>query len=107
MDGEEPMILELGLAVHLVAAVRTHTAQAFGCPEWDGAGIQAALIATEGPRIAPHRAAMRTRIAELLGTSIDRVNVKGKSVEGLGALAGGRGVAVQAVCLIERGSRAD
>jgi 2-C-methyl-D-erythritol 2,4-cyclodiphosphate synthase len=61
------------------------------------------VIATEGPRIAPHRAAMRARIAELLGLAPEAVNVKGKSLEGLGALAGGAGVAVQAVCLVERG----
>lgn len=60
------------------------------------------VIATEGPRIAPHRAAMRARIAELLGLEAGAVNVKGKSVEGLGALAGGTGVAVQAVCLVQR-----
>lgn len=60
------------------------------------------VIATEGPRIAPHRAAMRARMAELLGVETDAVNVKGKTLEGLGALAGGTGVAVQAVCLLER-----
>jgi len=60
------------------------------------------VIATEGPRIAPQRAAMRASIAKLLGLDVDAVNVKGKSLEGLGALAGGMGVAVQAVCLLER-----
>jgi len=60
------------------------------------------VVATEGPRIAPYRAEMRAKIAELLGLAPDAVNVKGKSLEGLGALAGGLGVAVQAVCLIER-----
>lgn len=59
------------------------------------------VIATEGPRIAPHRAAMRARIAELCGVDPSAVNVKGKTLEGLGALAEGRGVAVQAVCLLE------
>ena len=60
------------------------------------------VIATEGPRIAPARAAMRARLAELLGIEAGAVNVKGKSLEGLGALAGGAGVAVQAICLLER-----
>ena len=58
------------------------------------------VIATEGPRIAPHRAAMRERIAGLLGVDASAVNVKGKTLEGLGALADGAGVAVQAVCLL-------
>lgn len=62
------------------------------------------VIATEGPRIAPHRAAMRARIAELLEIEVDAVNVKGKSLEGIGALAGGTAVAVQAVCLLHRAS---
>lgn len=60
------------------------------------------VIATEGPRIAPHRAAMRAHIATLLDLSPEAVNVKGKTLEGLGALAAGAGVAVQAVCLLVR-----
>jgi 2-C-methyl-D-erythritol 2,4-cyclodiphosphate synthase len=68
---------------------------------WSAVNVDV-VIATEGPRIAPHRTAMRARIAELLGIEVDAVNVKGKSLEGLGALAGGAGVAVQAVCLLER-----
>ena len=62
------------------------------------------VVATEGPRIAPHRTAMRARIASLLGVGAGRVNVKGKTFEGLGALAEGRGVAAQAVCLLREGS---
>jgi len=58
------------------------------------------VIATEGPRIAPVRAAMRARMAALLSIEPDAVNVKGKTLEGMGALAGGAGVAVQAVCLL-------
>ncbi len=60
------------------------------------------VIATEGPRIAPHRTAMRARIGDLLQVAPDAINVKGKSLEGLGALAGGEGVAVQVVCLLHR-----
>ncbi|MBK8178581.1 MAG: 2-C-methyl-D-erythritol 2,4-cyclodiphosphate synthase [Planctomycetes bacterium] len=58
------------------------------------------VVATEGPRIAPMRAAMRSRMAQLLGVDGDAVNVKGKTLEGLGALAHGEGVAVQAICLL-------
>jgi 2-C-methyl-D-erythritol 2,4-cyclodiphosphate synthase len=59
------------------------------------------VVATEGPRIAPHRRAMRERIAGLLGVAPDAVNVKAKTLEGLGSLANGAGVAAQAVCLLE------
>jgi 2-C-methyl-D-erythritol 2,4-cyclodiphosphate synthase len=62
------------------------------------------VIATEGPRIAPQRAAMCASIAHICGIETQQVNVKGKSLEGLGALAGGAGVAVQALCLLERSS---
>ncbi|MDF1838593.1 MAG: 2-C-methyl-D-erythritol 2,4-cyclodiphosphate synthase [Planctomycetota bacterium] len=61
------------------------------------------VIATEGPRIAPHRAAMRERLAELLGIQSNAVNVKGKTLEGMGALAGGTGVAVQAIAMLMPG----
>lgn len=60
------------------------------------------VIKTEGPRIKPHRMAMRESLAKLLKTKVERVNVKGKTVEGLGALAGGAGVEVWAVCLLRQ-----
>ncbi len=60
------------------------------------------VIATEGPRIAPQRDRMRARISELAGVARDAINVKGKTLEGMGALAGGEGVAVQAVCLLQQ-----
>jgi len=60
------------------------------------------VIATEGPRIRPVRPQMRAAIAALLGVDVGCVNVKGKTFEGLGALAGGRGVAVQAIALLHQ-----
>ncbi len=58
------------------------------------------VIATEGPRIAPNRTAMRARLAELLGIQSNAVNVKGKTLEGMGSLANGAGVAVQAIAML-------
>ena len=63
------------------------------------------VVATEGPRIAPHRARMRERMSTLLGIEPDAVNVKGKTLEGLGAFAHGAAVVVQAVALLERSAR--
>ena len=42
------MILNLGAAVNVVGAIRSHTAQATGCPEWDAPGIRAMLTGSEG-----------------------------------------------------------
>ena len=58
------------------------------------------VVATDGPRIAPHRAAIRQRIAKILGVTAAAVNVKGKSLEGLSS--GGDAVSAHAVCLIAR-----
>jgi 2-C-methyl-D-erythritol 2,4-cyclodiphosphate synthase len=58
------------------------------------------VVATDGPRIAPHRAAIRERIAKILGVVAGAVNVKGKSLEGLSS--GGDAVSVHAVCLVAR-----
>ena len=41
---------------------------------------------------------------DAIRVEVEAVNVKGKSLEGLGALAGGLGVAAQAVCLVEKTS---
>ena len=75
------------------------------------AGYQVAnvdvVVATDGPKIAPHRAAMRQRIAAVLGVTAADVNVKGKSLEGLAgprARAQEGTVVAHAVCLLERRS---
>lgn len=68
---------------------------------WGVANVDV-VVATEGPRIAPHRAAMRARMAELLGVDADAVGVKGKTLEGLGSFAHGAAVVVHAVALLER-----
>jgi 2-C-methyl-D-erythritol 2,4-cyclodiphosphate synthase len=83
------------------AELLSETLQRVARANWRPVNVDV-VIATEGPRIAPHRPAMRASIAKLLGLDVDAVNVKGKSLEGLGAIAGGLGVAVQAVCLLER-----
>lgn len=60
-------------------------------------------IICEAPKIAPHRGAMRARIAEILQTTADRVSVKATTTEGLGALGRGDGIAAQAVATIRLG----
>lgn len=54
----------------------------------------------EAPRLGAHRELMRARLAELLGTSIDAVNVKATTTERLGFTGRGEGIAAQAVATL-------
>lgn len=57
-------------------------------------------IVCEAPKIGPHRDAMRARLAELLGTGIEAVNVKATTTERLGFTGRGEGIAAQAAALL-------
>lgn len=54
----------------------------------------------EAPRIAPHRAAMQQRIAELLEIGPDRVSIKATTTEGLGFTGRREGIAAQATATV-------
>lgn len=57
-------------------------------------------LVCERPKIAPHREAMRARIAEILGVGIDRVSVKATTTDGMGFTGRGEGLAAQAVATV-------
>jgi len=67
---------------------------------WRVANVDATVV-IERPRLAPHREAMRGRLATALGTDADRVSVKATRGEGLGFVGREEGVAVMAVALVE------
>jgi len=52
-------------------------------------------------RCNAHRDAMRARLAELLGLQADAVNVKARTMEGLGPVGAGEALAAQAVVVLE------
>ena len=54
----------------------------------------------ETPKIDPHRDAIRHRIAEMCGISIDRVSVKATTSEGLGFTGRSEGIAAHAIASI-------
>lgn len=62
--------------------------------------LDATLIA-EAPKIGPHRAAMRERIAAALGIEVTQVGIKATTNEGMGALGRGEGMAAMAVASVE------
>jgi 2-C-methyl-D-erythritol 2,4-cyclodiphosphate synthase len=60
-----------------------------------------ATVVAEAPRLAGSLESMRARLAETLGLSVDRVSVKAKRAERLGALGREEGIAAMAVALVE------
>ena len=60
-----------------------------------------AVVIAEGPRLAPHAAAIRSRLAEILDVEPGRVSVRGTSSNGLGFAGRGEGIAAFAVVLLE------
>ncbi len=54
----------------------------------------------EGPKVAPHREAMRAKIAAIAGIAVDRVGVKATTNEGLGFIGRGEGAAAYAVATV-------
>jgi 2-C-methyl-D-erythritol 4-phosphate cytidylyltransferase/2-C-methyl-D-erythritol 2,4-cyclodiphosphate synthase len=89
-------------------------------PQWRGAASErflrhaAGLVAARGgmllhvdvtiigerPRIAPYRAAMIERVAQILGIGADRVSVKATTTDRLGFLGRGEGLSAQAVATV-------
>jgi len=60
-----------------------------------------ATVVAERPRLAPHREAIRERVASLLGLPIGRVSVKASTNNGLGAIGRAEGIAAMAVVTLE------
>ena len=59
-----------------------------------------ATVIAQAPPLAPHLPAMREGLARALGLVPERVSVKAKSSDGLGAIGNGEGIAAQAVALL-------
>ena len=59
-------------------------------------------ICAQAPKIAPHLLAMRNILAEDLQCALEQVNVKATTTEKLGYVGRKEGIAVHAVCLLEK-----
>jgi len=68
---------------------------------WEVGNVAATLVAAR-PRLGPHRAAMATSTARLLGVDPDQVNVGATTTDGLGATGRGEGIACLATALLVR-----
>ncbi len=59
-------------------------------------------IVAQAPKMAPHIAAMRQCIAQVLGVAVTAVNVKAKTAEKMGPVGEGLAIEARAVCLLWR-----
>ncbi|KQY81711.1 2-C-methyl-D-erythritol 2,4-cyclodiphosphate synthase [Pelomonas sp. Root1444] len=66
---------------------------------WQIVNVDSTIVA-QAPKMAPHIAAMRDRLAEALGVEAGRVNVKAKTAEKMGPVGEGRAIEARAVCLL-------
>ena len=82
-------------AVLLAEALRA--VQAAG---WRLVNVDSTVIA-QAPRLAPHREAMRQRVAAVLGLAPDAVNIKAKTAEKLGPVGQGLAIEARAVVLLQ------
>jgi 2-C-methyl-D-erythritol 2,4-cyclodiphosphate synthase len=65
---------------------------------WEPINVDATVIA-QSPRLAPHIARMEERLKNCLGTQCG-INVKAKTMERLGAIGRGEGIAAEAIALL-------
>jgi 2-C-methyl-D-erythritol 4-phosphate cytidylyltransferase/2-C-methyl-D-erythritol 2,4-cyclodiphosphate synthase len=77
-----------------------HAAQLVAARGGRIANVDVTLVC-ERPRIKPHRAAMRARLAELLGLELAAVSVKATTMEGMGFTGREEGLLAQAVAMVE------
>ena len=57
-------------------------------------------VIAQAPKLAPHIAAMRERIAQVLGIDVQQINVKAKTAEKMGPVGEGLAMEARAVVLL-------
>ena len=75
------------------------TARMIAARGWRVGNIDATVIA-QRPKLAPHVSRMRENIAAACGISLEEVNVKATTEEGMGFSGRGEGICAHAVCLL-------
>ena len=83
------------------AVLLAEAARQVGAAGWRVGNVDCTVVA-QAPRLAPHRAAMRQRIAAALGVAEDQVNVKAKTAERIGPVGQGASIEARAVVLLVR-----
>jgi 2-C-methyl-D-erythritol 2,4-cyclodiphosphate synthase len=64
------------------------------------------VVELERPKLSPHKAAMQTRIASILGIEPDQISIKGKTGEGIGEIGTGQLARATCIALVSKTGRA-
>jgi 2-C-methyl-D-erythritol 2,4-cyclodiphosphate synthase len=59
-------------------------------------------VIAQAPKLMPHVAAMRARLAQTLGIAVDQINIKAKTAEKMGPVGLGQAMEARAVVLLQR-----
>jgi 2-C-methyl-D-erythritol 4-phosphate cytidylyltransferase/2-C-methyl-D-erythritol 2,4-cyclodiphosphate synthase len=78
-----------------------HAAQIVRAAGYEVGNVDATVIA-ERPKLLPYIDQMRAGVAAAIGIPVDRVSIKGKTNEGVGALGRGEAIAVHAIAQIRQ-----
>ena len=68
---------------------------------WQIGNLDSTIVA-QAPKLMPHIAAMRQRIAEVLGLQPDQINIKAKTAEKMGPVGQGDAMEARAIALLFR-----
>ena len=80
-------------------ALLAEAARRVGAAGWLIGNVDSTVVA-QAPKMAPHILAMRQRLAQALGVTIDQVSVKAKTAEKMGPVGRGEAIEARAVCLL-------
>lgn len=86
-------------------ALAAEVARLTAAAGWRVVNLDLTVLA-ERPRIRPRAEAMRDAIAAAFGIAPDRVGLKATTLEGMGAIGRGEGIACQAAAMLRRGGEA-
>ena len=73
---------------------------------WQIVNVDATIFA-QRPKLSTYKPAIRGRLADLLGISVDDVNIKAKTGERVGPIGREEAIAADVVVLLRRADRAD
>ncbi|MGZ3672971.1 MAG: 2-C-methyl-D-erythritol 2,4-cyclodiphosphate synthase [Ktedonobacterales bacterium] len=80
-------------------AFLTYTLELVRAQGWEIGNVDATVVA-ERPRLSPHIPAIRARVADVMGVSVELVSVKSKTTDGLGFTGRGEGIACHTIALL-------